>query len=296
MIKNVVLSGGSVKGLAFIGVVQYLEESSILAHVDRFVGTSVGAIFCFMLSIRYTYQDILQFVTTHFVTKQPPHEPDITQYLHCFETWGLDNGDYLSDLFRQILHTKYPHLEDITFLELAKCSGKDVMICGANLTKRRSEYFSVNTTPHMSVLLALRISCSLPIVFTPVTWNGDLYVDGGLYDNFPMQTLIDMDILYDVDTLGVYFETEPTPPSSFTSYVTSLIHAVLYQLQHVQTQHIQRPLKYLCCISIPIAHNNQPSSLVLWQLEDTLVQEFIKKGYNTAKTCLEQPPTSSLPD
>jgi NTE family protein len=38
----------------------------------------------------------------------------------------------------------------------------------------------------MSVIKAIRASCSLPVIFTPIVYKGDLYVDGGIYDHFPI--------------------------------------------------------------------------------------------------------------
>ena len=39
----------------------------------------------------------------------------------------------------------------------------------------------------MSVLLAIRISMSLPFIFTPVFYNGCHYVDGALLRNFGIE-------------------------------------------------------------------------------------------------------------
>ena len=38
----------------------------------------------------------------------------------------------------------------------------------------------------MSVITAVRISCSIPVFFTPVKYNDCYYVDGGVTNNFPI--------------------------------------------------------------------------------------------------------------
>jgi predicted patatin/cPLA2 family phospholipase len=38
----------------------------------------------------------------------------------------------------------------------------------------------------MSVITAVRISCSIPVFFTPVLYNNCYYVDGGIKNNFPI--------------------------------------------------------------------------------------------------------------
>ena len=49
MVKNLVLSGGSMKGLAYIGMIKCIEEYDIVKKIDNFVGTSIGACVCFCL-------------------------------------------------------------------------------------------------------------------------------------------------------------------------------------------------------------------------------------------------------
>lgn len=39
----------------------------------------------------------------------------------------------------------------------------------------------------MNILIAIRISFSLPILFKPVTYNNIRYIDGGLSNNIPLE-------------------------------------------------------------------------------------------------------------
>jgi predicted acylesterase/phospholipase RssA len=54
------LSSGGVYGIAYIGVIDYLIEEKIidLDNIKKYVGTSVGALFLFMLIIGYSIKDI----------------------------------------------------------------------------------------------------------------------------------------------------------------------------------------------------------------------------------------------
>ena len=51
MVKNLILSGGSMKGLAYIGMIKCIEEYNIVKSIDNYVGTSIGACVCFCLLI-----------------------------------------------------------------------------------------------------------------------------------------------------------------------------------------------------------------------------------------------------
>jgi hypothetical protein len=76
--------------------------------------------------------------------------------------------------------------EDITFSELYSLTNKKIIIYGTNYRLGRSEIFSFENTPDMSILLAIRISISVPVIFTPVIYNDNYYVDGALTNNFPI--------------------------------------------------------------------------------------------------------------
>jgi predicted acylesterase/phospholipase RssA len=88
-------------------------------------------------------------------------------------------------LFGQFLKFKF-NITDITFIELYNLTKKKLSIIGTNYTKIKEECFNHNNTPDMSVITALRISISIPIIFTPVKYNGDMYIDGCFKNGFPL--------------------------------------------------------------------------------------------------------------
>ena len=47
-------------------------------------------------------------------------------------------------------------------------------------------YICHKTYPDLSLYKAIRMSISIPFYFTPVEYNGNLYVDGGCVDDFPL--------------------------------------------------------------------------------------------------------------
>ncbi|AYV79766.1 MAG: patatin-like phospholipase, partial [Faunusvirus sp.] len=60
------------------------------------------------------------------------------------------------------------------------------------------KYIDHTTYPDMSVLNGLRMSISLPIIFEPVVYNDELFYDGGLLDNYPIQLATN-----DQSTIGI---------------------------------------------------------------------------------------------
>jgi predicted acylesterase/phospholipase RssA len=180
---TICLSGGGVKGISFIGALEYIEENKYieLQSINNFVGTSIGSMVSFFLSLDYTIQEIKEFIMDFNFTKLIP-EINIENILLLH---GVDTGEKIMLIVSHFLKEKY-NMDDITFEEHQKLTNKKLTIIGTNFTKSCEEVFNYELTPNMSVLTAIRISISIPIMFTPVHYNDNYYIDGGVVNNFPL--------------------------------------------------------------------------------------------------------------
>ena len=180
---TICLSGGGVKGISFIGALEYIEENKYieLQSINNFVGTSIGSIVSFFLSLDYTIEEIKEFIMDFNFTKLIP-EINIENILLLH---GVDTGEKIMLIVSHFLKEKY-NIDDITFEEHYKLTNKKLTIIGTNFTKSCEEVFNYELTPNMSVLTAIRISMSIPIMFTPVHYNDNYYIDGGVVNNFPL--------------------------------------------------------------------------------------------------------------
>ena len=62
---TLVLSGGSIKGIILLGSLQYFYDNDCLNEVKTYIGTSAGAIICYLLCIGYTPTEILVYLCVH---------------------------------------------------------------------------------------------------------------------------------------------------------------------------------------------------------------------------------------
>ena len=62
VIKNIIFSGGGLKGWAYIGTLQALEEYKNIFETEHIIGVSIGSIFglFFLLGLKYDF--ILDFI------------------------------------------------------------------------------------------------------------------------------------------------------------------------------------------------------------------------------------------
>ena len=182
-IHTLCFSGGGIKGFSFLGALQKLIEKKIiiLSEIRKFVGTSVGSILAFLLTLEWDIDEIIEFVHNFNFTKLNGDINSIT----FFEDFGIQDGERLKLLFIKFLESKM-NIKDITFKDLFEKTKKKLIIIGTNLTKGTEEAFDYRNTPDFSVITALRISVSVPIIFSPVKYNNEIYVDGGIKNNFPI--------------------------------------------------------------------------------------------------------------
>lgn len=241
--SNLILSGGGVKGIAFIGCVRYLEEQGMLSGLRNLIGTSFGSLVCYMACLGLSSEEMLTLVWDSLKHKEKRSKKTFLHtILYCVEHAGFDDGALLEKCIKRPLVQKFERT-DITFLDFAKLTGKNLVVVGSNLTKATSEMFSLETTPCMSVVKALRISTSIPLLFEPIVHDGCIYMDGALYNNFPVDWLR-ANPAPAKDTVGILIDDDVLPNSSTTqanliSVAKLLLYSVLKRLnaEHERGEH-----------------------------------------------------------
>ena len=190
MIKNLVISGGSMKGYTFLGALLYLEEKEILKYIDFFSGTSIGACLCLCLNLNFTIKELIDIFTNINIEKH--RNITIDNVMNFLDTYGFDDGEKILNIFKILIDKKLKKLTStninhkiLTFKKLYELTNKKLLIVGCCLNSMETVFFSNEHTPYMLVIDALRITFSIPFVFKPVLINNEYYVDGGLTNNYP---------------------------------------------------------------------------------------------------------------
>lgn len=178
------MSGGGIKGITFISALKYLKDNYKfdLSKIKNFVGTSVGGIFCFFFSLNYTIDDIYDFVIKfNFGLLEPS-----TNINNLLLNYGFDYGKKAEIVFKHFLKEKY-NVSDMTFKEHYNLTKNKLVLIGTNYTKSCDGVFDYINTPDLSILTGVRISMSIPLIFTPILYENCYYIDGGVINNFPIK-------------------------------------------------------------------------------------------------------------
>jgi len=159
---GLVLSGGGARGIAHIGVLKALEELGVEIHC--LAGASAGSIVGSLYAYGYKPDKILEIVTSASVFKS------------MRPAWAM-TGLLTLDGLREIL-IKYIPENSFESLKMP------ITIVATEIRKGKSAYFNKG-----ELIPVIQASCCIPAVFNPILINGGVYVDGGVLDNLPAQTI-----------------------------------------------------------------------------------------------------------
>lgn len=193
-----VLSGGGVKGYAHLGVLRVLERENI--KIDYITGTSIGALVGTLYSIGYSVDEIEKFLDDVNVSSFLETVTDNTN-LSLEKKESLKKySAYLS--FDNELNFSFPKGLKGTgeeYLILKKILGKyeymdsfdnfpiPLRIVATNLNTGETKAFSKGDVA--KVLIA---SMAIPSIFEPMKIDGEIYVDGLVSRNLPVEEAYEM--------------------------------------------------------------------------------------------------------
>jgi len=161
---GLVLSGGGARGFAHIGVVRALREAGM--RIDFVGGTSIGAIIGAGVAADWSAEEMFENYRRSFVDGRPLSD-------YTFPFVSLVSGRRVSSLLREEFGTR-----DITDLPIP------YFCVTANLTAGHAE------THHVGPLWYwLRASCAIPGVLPPVLHKRQVFVDGAVINNLPVDVM-----------------------------------------------------------------------------------------------------------
>lgn len=186
----VTFSSGGVNGLSMFGaMMEMCEHDSSTWHrwidgVKGFGGISVGAMLATAMVCNPEPQVLRKLVqnfpTEDIMQREFPFESP-TLLFEAFQQrkGGVMAGTVLTLIASIILH-QFVGNPSITFEQLHNITRKELRIEAVRWKDCAKVLFSERTTPDIPVLLALRASTSVPLMFEPARVGGVHFIDGGV--------------------------------------------------------------------------------------------------------------------
>ncbi|TRX59571.1 patatin-like phospholipase family protein [Fulvivirga sp. M361] len=159
---GLVLSGGGVRGVAHLGVIKALEENDV--HISAISGASAGAIIGTFYAAGFSVERILEIIT----------EIKTARFLQLAMSWkGVLKMDAINKFISK-------HLKEDTFESLKI----PLYAAATNIKTGKTTYFDKGP-----LVPAICASSCIPVLFDPVAFDGQLYVDGGILNNLPVEPI-----------------------------------------------------------------------------------------------------------
>ncbi len=216
-----VFSGGGASGVAYAGVMHYLEKAEKLKNITRYMGASAGAIFSLIFYIDMNYDEAIDLIDNIkwpsllecrrnipllYIARNLVSWTTVKNINAIIDSlknhYGLSDGKNIEKILRDLLKKRgYTDDGRVTFAELkrriAEKEGagvdKDLIVVAFSTSYYTTCFFSADTTPDMDVVDAVRASMAIPVVYDPVVYTGtgkkDYLVDGGTTYNYPIEYL-----------------------------------------------------------------------------------------------------------
>lgn len=185
--RNLVFEGGGVKGLAYAGAVDVLDQAGISSQIERVGGASAGAITATLVSLGYTGAEVTQTFMNMDFTKF--EDGGLLGPERLLKEYGWYKGDYFLNFIEEQIERKTGNARS-TFAEVRRPEFKDLYVVGTELTQQLSVVFSHESSPDMAIADAVRISMSIPLFFAARKVGDNVFCDGGVLNNYPI-TLFD---------------------------------------------------------------------------------------------------------
>ncbi len=225
---GLVLSGGGAKGMAHIGVIKALEENEI--PIDYITGTSIGAIIGGLYAVGYTPDQMIEkFESDEFYRWSKGIIPE--QYIYYYKKRDVNAGMFkisvkIEDALPKPIVPSYlipTHQMDIAFMDIY---APGIAKAGYQFDSLFVPFRAVaadiyNNKPYLfdsgDLGTAVRASMTFPFYFRPITVDSVPLFDGGIYNNFPWDIMLE-DFKADF-ILGSKVSKNPPPPDDVSLFL-----------------------------------------------------------------------------
>lgn len=209
-----VFSGGGAAAAAFIGALRAVEERTgrTDAGARVVVGASAGALLAVFVALGMSADEMEAWVLEHMLALAAPlraafgcagessceaSEWLADALLALPDRLGLDDGRALVRAVECAMRARGlrapgddwydagPTFADLAAFSAAR-GAPEAVVAAADVHGASTRAFSARDTPDVPVLLALRASTAVPVVFEPVRHAGRTYVDGAMFAYCPV--------------------------------------------------------------------------------------------------------------
>jgi predicted acylesterase/phospholipase RssA len=222
-IKHLVISGGGPIMIQILAAIQELESKKYLDmnNIETIYGTSAGAILAIMFSLQFDWETL-----NDYIIKRPWQELfsiKVQNILDAYTKKGIFDYKTIEKCFKPLFEAKDITL-DITLDEFYKLTKKEIHMFAFEINEYKIIDISHKTHPSLKLLIALQMSCALPVLMTPVFFDNKCFMDGGVACNYPLNFCIESGKSHD-EILG--FKNKYSDNNTIVNVESTLLDYIL---------------------------------------------------------------------
>ena len=181
-VTSLVFAGGGTRGLCYAAAYDELVQICDV-QLEWVSGTSNGSFMACLLAASFSAPELCDLAE-----KTTMNDIVNINLMSVFDNWGLDSGAKLEAFIDRLIRQKTGRTQT-TFAQLYAHSHIRLDVLATNITQAKEFRMNYQATPNLPVAVGVRMSMSLPPLFSPVRYNHEVYIDGGVMNNFPFEDM-----------------------------------------------------------------------------------------------------------
>ena len=285
-INHIVLSGGGAFGFSQYGALAHLNKEGYwnIENIKSIHGTSIGAIFGTMISLKYDTS-----VMDDYILKRPWNKVfnfDMYSVINSFHKRGIFDITVVENMFKPLFAGLDISL-NVTMQQLYEYNQIDLHLITTELDDFKTVDISHTTHPEWLVIEAMYASACLPTLFSPFKKDSKYYMDGGILCNYAVENCINLGIPNE-NILGLQL-TKPInsvittilEDSSLLDYLFIALFKVIHKYMPIHKSNlkneIQIPANTVSLYDIYLATSSIDERKRLYKLGVDIAKEFISQ-------------------
>lgn len=189
-IKHLVISGGGPIMIQVLGAIQHLEKNEIIdmKNIESIYGTSAGAIVGVLICLKFDWETI-----NDYIIKRPWQDVFPIKVQNIFDAYtkkGIYDIKTIEKCFKPLLDAKDIPM-NINLEDFYNLSNIEFHLYSFEINEYKVHDISYLTHPKLSLMMAIQMTCGLPVLMTPVCLDNKCYIDGGMSCNYPLNYCIE---------------------------------------------------------------------------------------------------------
>lgn len=228
--KALCFSGGGIKAFAHIGALKALEESNL--KFDMVAGTSSGSIVAILYALGYSSSDMYKTLKKYL---KKVKYIDIKNFFKIIGGLlftgkiivdGLNSGNFLTKAMKEIcIENNVFKMNDIKMPVAIPAvnleNGEVIIFSSKEIRQNISD--EIRYIVDAPIEVAVRSSCSFPVVFSPYMYKKMQLVDGGVRENVAWKELKEMGA---DSVLGINFASKSKEDECYENMIDIAVRSI----------------------------------------------------------------------